>query len=286
MTNKERTEMTMQIAQHAVANPRIKVIPVEKGIGHYYQGFWTKTGEEIGTFKSVTGVLDIIGGGKTFGLMHWAKTEALKRYAELLTMRVETAKLSPLDPEWMKWAHEEAHKEPKKILREAADLGTRVHLAIDAYITNTLPETMDEDVKIPFNNFMQFVFEHDIKFICGDLAIMSAKYKVGGRMDALAMVDGILTLLDWKTANGIRDDVALQIGGYNKGMKETLGIGAKRGITVRFGKENAKEFETKEVNLAKAESAFLHAVRLSKTFSPKLIWRKDGEKQKDNNKSE
>ena len=74
MTNKK---WTVEEVREILKNPKITVVPVDKRGGHYYQGFKGKTKKMMGEFKSVTAKLDIIGGGKTHGLMWWAKRQAL-----------------------------------------------------------------------------------------------------------------------------------------------------------------------------------------------------------------
>jgi hypothetical protein len=269
-------------------NPKITVVPIDKRGGHYYQGFKAKTKKLIGEFKSVTGELDIIGGGQTHGLMWWAKRLALSELLRLLAraereqgytlheftdeMAEAATKKQNIALQWVQVLFDKAIRKDREALKEAATIGTRVHLLIDAYITNTMPEKIDDDIVPAWNNFTRFLFEHDIQFVCGDLPVFSAKHKFGGRLDALALIDGQLVLLDWKTANDIRDDVAPQIGGYNKALLETYGLRAERGITVRFHKTNASEFETRECNMENAEKAFLCAHNLNSIFKKELLW--------------
>lgn len=285
--------ITKELVLQKLANPLIKVEPFDgpRG-GHWYRAFCTKTGEELAKYASVTGQLDIIGGGKTHGLMWWAKRLACAELLKLLAEehRVKGRDLRDFTPEmsqlladkkdtplsWVNLCFTMAMRRDRDEIKKAAKEGTKVHLLIDAHIKGQVPDTTDIDdvTRTGFNNFMKFVFEHEVDFVCGDLPVMSLKYKYGGRLDALAFVDGVLTLLDWKTGNSIRDDAALQTGGgYNLALLETIGIKAKRCIVCRFDKTATDYFEYKEVNMKGAEKAWLHAHKLHNAFRPALLWR-------------
>lgn len=288
---------TVEEVREILKNPKITVVPVDKRGGHYYQGFKGKTKKMMGEFKSVTAKLDIIGGGKTHGLMWWAKRQALSEMLRLLAevtrkfgytlheftdeMALAAIEKKPIPIPWVQDIFDKAIRKDRQTLKEAADIGTRVHLLIDAYITNTMPERIDEDIVPAWNNFTGFLMDHDVKFVCGDLPVFSKKHGFGGRLDALALIDGELVLLDWKTANDIRDDVAPQIGGYNKALLETYGIRATRGITVRFHKTDPREFETRECNMLNAEKAFMCVLNLDNIFKKEVLWLGYEDKDKD-----
>lgn len=269
--------ITVKQVKESIAHPLIKVEPFDgpKG-GHWYRAFSTITGEEIAAFPSVTGQLDIIGGGKTHGLMWWAKDQALAKIKELIV----TGDMNVLlNEEVLNRYIKIARFADKDTLKKAGNVGTRVHLAIDGWIMGAPPEVMDEDVKTAYNSFMDFVFKENIEFVQGDTPAISLKYKYGGRLDAIAVIKGELILLDWKTGNAIRDDAACQAAAYNLAMGETLGIKAKRAIVCRFDKETEGFFEHREVDLRGAEKAWLHAHKLHNAFKSPLLWRNNGKNE-------
>ena len=287
---------TVDQIKEKIAHPLLKIEPFDgpRG-GHWYRALSKVVGEYIAAYPSVTGQLDIIGGGKTHGLMWWAKRLALAELLKLLEEehRIKGHTLEEFTPDmvnmilekkdipvlWIDQCFKMAIKKDKEKLKEAGNVGTRVHLAIDGWIMGAPPEVMDEDVKIAYNSFMDFVFKEDIKFVQGDTPVMSLKYKYGGRLDAIAVIKGELVLLDWKTGNAIRDDAACQTAAYNMAMEETLGIKAKRAIVCRFDKETEGFFEHREVDLRGAEKAWLHAHKLHNAFKEKLLWRDNGKNE-------
>lgn len=293
----EENKAVIEKVKAAIANPRIKVMQTQETRGHWYEAFNTKTGEPIGTYPSVTAALDIIGGGKTHGLMNWAKNESLKRMKEvLLENKIITTELTEA---YLDNIIILAKRKPKEILRQAADWGTKAHNRIDAYINGIEPDVLTEfeaEVEIAYKNFMDMVFEEDLDFICGDIPVLSPPRTVqgiklpgfGGRIDALAARRGKLVLVDFKTSNAIRDDAALQVGGgYNQALFKTLGVRASEAMVCRFDKTDPNQFETKMVNLKNAEKAWIHALLLNASFKPKLLWRKqhDTQDRKNTNKT-
>lgn len=284
--------ITVEQVKQKIANPLIKVEPFEgPRKGHWYRAFSTKTGEEIAAFPSVTGQLQIIGGGKTYGLMYWAKkltaTELLKLLAE--EARVKGRHLDAFTPQmvdllrdkkdcglpWVDLCYKMALQKDREELKKAGSDGSKVHMMIDAHIAGVAPDITDitDVARTGFNNFMKFVFERELEFVAGDTPVISLKYKYGGRLDALAVEHGELVLLDWKTGNAIRDDAACQGVAYNIAALETLGIKAKKVIVCRFDKTAPGYFEYREVNLKGAEKAWLHAHKLHNAFRPPLLWR-------------
>lgn len=220
------------------------------------------------TFISVTKILNIIGGGKTNALMIWARREALKlAKAEILGYMDTGEQLNHIALDEL---IQRADRQPDKIKDDAADLGTRVHNAIDAFIMGKVP-TLDPEAQKGFDNFMTWLQGEELEFICGDINVVSLIIGYGGRPDAIARrKNGRLVLLDWKTSNALRDEYPLQVAAYAQGVKETYGLDIDEAIVVRFGKDKADDFEPKEVNLPAAMAAFKNAFDLNNSMSKEL----------------
>ena len=221
------------------------------------------------TYPSVTKILGIIGGGKTNALMIWARREALKlAKAEILGYMDAGKALTHVALDEL---IQRADRQPDKVKTDAADLGTRVHNAIDAYIMGTAP-VLDPDAQKGFNNFMSWIKEQDLELIAGDTTVASVVYGYGGRLDAIARKkSGHLELLDWKTSNALRDEYPLQVAAYAQAFKETYGLPINGATVVRFGKDKADDFEAKAINLPESFEAFKHALGLSGGMS-KALW--------------
>jgi len=217
----------------------------------------------------VTGILDIVGSkDKVNRLMGWAKKNCLLKVAEHI--RAYSGKSLIVDEIWIEAVRKSAWKRDKEMLKEAGDLGTRVHNAIDAFIKGEEP-LLDTDTKQGYNNFQSWLKESGIKLIQGDTYIASLKMGYGGAMDALGEKDGKLVLLDWKTSNYLNDNYALQAAAYTMAFEETFEQDIDKAFVVRFGKDTAGDIEHKEVNLLNTTKAFKCALDL-KEMMEKSIW--------------
>jgi len=221
------------------------------------------------TLPGVTGVLDVVGSkDKVNRLMGWAKKQALLKVAEHI--RAFAGKSLTVDEAWIEAVRKSAWKRDKEMLKEAGDIGTRVHAAIDAFIMGQEP-ILDDDTRQGYYNFQHWLLESKIKLIKGDTFVASIKMGYGGALDAIGEKNGRLTLLDFKTSNYIQDAYSLQTGGYVMAFEETYSQDIDKAIVIRFGKEKAGDFEHREVNLLNATKAFMFALDLKKMMD-KPLW--------------
>lgn len=229
--------------------------------GHIY----TVNGEK---YPSVTGILGIIGGGKTNALMVWSRRTALQLAQEEIYKAIDNN--VSLTRESIADLINRADRQPDKVKDAAADLGTRVHEAIDAYILGQTPK-LDGESAIGFQNFLDFLDHEKITMIAGDTPVASVKSKFGGRLDAIGCDEaGNLILLDWKTSNALRDEYPLQVGGYCLALEEQYGVKVHSAKVIRFDKTDPNVFEVGRVNLENAKDGFLQAVALTKTMKSAL----------------
>lgn len=232
--------------------------------GHLYRAKRLDGTVLADALPSVTRKLDIIGGDKTEALMGWAVKESLRHVSDFLTQHaVEGCYITP---GLIEEAVKVGRKRPEKIKDAAGELGTRIHACIDEWILTGKTRTLTVDEATAFKNFRGFVDKARLKFICGDLAVASVKYRYGGRLDALAMMGNKLVLLDWKTSNAIRDDYALQVAGYRLALKETYGLNVDRALVVRFDKVDPEVLDYREVALGQATKTWKALVAFESEF--------------------
>lgn len=252
---------------------------------HKYKIIFTDDRPAIEKLKSVTGQLNIIGGEKTGILMNWAKKQVVLRAEQLIHDALKNPDI-PLTAEMVSEMLQTAKKEPKKIFEEAGDLGDVVHKYIDGWIKCYLikkefhfenyvstDNKFFEKGKIGYNSFLEWMKQHKMIPICGDLAVGSVKYKYAGRLDAIFTDGKYLYLLDWKTANYMSDEFAGQVGGYNQGLLETYGFKCTRGIVARFDKNDENVFETHVVNMEAAHQLWMDVLKLNKSYKHEKVWR-------------
>lgn len=140
----------------------------------------------------VSGVTTILSGiklGGIDGLLHWANAEGL------------------------------AGRNHRETRDAAADAGTCAHEMVDCSIHGKefpthkyTPETIKR-AQGAFSAYEKWAKQTKLKALHTEVPLVSERYRYGGTMDAL-LVDGQLSLGDWKTSNGVYVDMLLQLAGY------------------------------------------------------------------------
>jgi len=216
----------------------------------------------------VTGILDTVGSrDKTNKLMGWCKKQALLKVADHL--RPLIGKEAHIDEAFIEAVRKSAWKRDKEVLKQAGDIGTRIHAAIDAYIAGSAP-ILDKDTEPGYNNFLEWLKNCGITLIKGDTYVASLAVGYGGAFDALGEHGGRLVLLDWKSSNYLKDENALQTAAYCNAFKETYGQEIDEAYVVRFGKETPGDIEEREVNISKSWDGFVAALNLKNAMRANL----------------
>lgn len=163
---------------------------------------------------------------------------------------------------------EEASKQHSIKKQQAANTGTQVHDWVEQFIK---AKTKKDWPKIPddpqvYNGvsaFLKWVDEHNVEFKSSEKHIYSKKYKYAGIMDAEAIINNKLCVIDFKTSKGIYPEMRFQVAGYQAASEEERGkkySGNK--WLARFDKETG-EFEAHEFNDQEKDfKAFLAALEL------------------------
>lgn len=149
--------------------------------------------------ERVPGVTTIIGRFKDSGaLMHWAFKQGQSGMKSLYEKRDEAADAGTLAHDMV---FQRLNKEPVTIPDGTApDIAKQAQQAFDAYLSW---ESMTK-----------------LKIIEQEMPLVSAKYRFGGTPDAIGKVNGKLSLVDWKTSNGVYQDYLLQLAAYDLLLEE------------------------------------------------------------------
>ena len=234
---------------------KYKVLMVPRQSKHWYT---CNGGKQV---RSVTGILDIIGGDKAKSITRWSIQQVIQVIKDEIDQITEQTFLR-------------AFREPKRKLDEAGDWGDKVHKQVNNYALG-LPVVLDDESRIGFNNVIACIKKYNLKIIMADTPIFSVLHQFGGSFDLLLEEeDGSKTLADAKTCNGIRDSSALQLGGYWMAFFETFGVWLDKGAILWVSKTEVGVFKLRYVNLPNAFMSFKSALDLSRNFLPKLLWRK------------
>lgn len=109
--------------------------------------------------------------------------------------------------EWLKAAAE-------RELHNAADIGTRVHEAIEQLIAD--PNYQYDDELLPYlHGFWEFEKRFEPEWIHVEKSIFSMTHLYAGSLDAICKINNKKVILDFKTTrSGISSKVALQLAAY------------------------------------------------------------------------
>lgn len=150
---------------------------------------------------------------------------------------------------------------------EAASIGKQVHEWIEHYTageTDLVLPAEGTSVRGGVDAFNKWLSQHHVEFIERERRCYSRRHRYSGTLDAVARVDGRLTLLDYKTSNGIYAEYILQAASYCIAYEEETGARLEKAIILKLGKEDG-EFTTHEFDtrvLRRARGAFLSALNL------------------------
>ena len=210
-------------------------------------------GEEKLDFPSVT---EIIGACVNKpALVFWAKNEALKRAREVLGQLIGSSNV--ITANMVDNLIEECKQRPEILRKAAADIGTRVHEAIDKLLNGEIPEITD-DIRPAVTAAKMWIADTDMKVICREYSMLSKKLGVTGTLDLVGEDKDGLFVADYKTTAskktvsidddhaGTYPENAYQLGAYANLYEETTGNKINRGFIFWLNK-NEPEFLVREV---------------------------------------
>lgn len=134
--------------------------------------------------------------------------------------------------------------------KEAQDIGTDTHEELENYIRAKIK---NEEYSVKSNNpFISSALSLFIektkywKWIASELFVGRDDIEVAGRLDALARINGVTTLIDFKVANRISPNYLIQTAGYVSCL-EWMGMGVQERMIIRIPKtENLKIWDSKK----------------------------------------
>jgi len=190
------------------------------------------------SYPRVTSILHE--GFKDGDIEGWAIKEAFKRYKKLVDAGA---------------THDEAFSEArgasKEIMQDAGRRGTAVHHLIEGRAKEhlVLQEGDLASVEPMYESFLLWTKDRDFKPLANEVPVWSDKHGYKGTLDCIGIVDGMVTLLDWKTSNSIRLDYRLQLAAYWYAYKESRPDPHPIRMIriVRFGGRSDKETQVKDL---------------------------------------
>ena len=154
-------------------------------------------------YPSVTAVL--AGGVPKPFLPAWAAKAA----AEYAVAHLDRLRLLPPGQ-----AVREVKQAPWAARDAAAGLGDAVHAAVAAHATGRPRPALPPEAAPFLAAFDQFVVDHQPAWLASEQTVVSRRYGYAGTLDAIAVLDNRVTLLDVKTGRGVYPEVCLQLAAY------------------------------------------------------------------------
>jgi hypothetical protein len=116
---------------------------------------------------------------------------------------------------------------------ELALIGTLSHYRVECYLTNQKPdfaqfnatqEQIDKSEECANKFFEWENCQAEFVPIASELQLVSEKHQFGGTCDCIAVLNGKLTLIDFKTCNAIYDEARQQVAAYKEQINENFGV--------------------------------------------------------------
>ncbi len=196
---------------------------------------YKKVGEKtyLISVTSVTGLVD-----KSRPLIKWALGLASDFLKNLLSKGVIIA-LANI---------EEAIDQHNIKREEAASIGDQVHDWVSEHIKavlagNSKPKLPDgKEVLNGVTAFLKWEEANKVKYNDEDKMVYSRKHDFVGKLDCNATVNGLLSMVDFKTGKGIYAEQYFQVAGYRNAYEEEYGCKFEQSLILHFGKDTG-EFE-------------------------------------------
>ncbi len=173
-----------------------------------------------------------------------------------------TAALSAINrPGLNKWLGNVGTAEAERIVSEAQDIGTETHKFIQRIISGGSVSKPEWDILAPeiqsaLQAWMSFKENLKPKIKATELQLVSKKYGYAGKTDAVALVNGELEILDWKTAGQLWEEVELQMAAYAMAFFEMTGEKPVRCRAIRLDKTVKYWTKSDQVVLTNIDDAF------------------------------
>lgn len=163
---------------------------------------------------------------------------------------------------------------------QSAGFGTQAHSLIEDMINTGMDDVPCsaelEPTRKAFISWKNGLKATGSKVLKTEVEVWSDEYGYAGTMDAILETvrpsgERILTALDWKTSNAMRNEYALQVAAYAKAYEERTGQKVARALIVRFGKRS-ETFEAKQViDLERSFDAFCSALHLFHSMNKPML---------------
>jgi hypothetical protein len=144
-------------------------------------------------------------------------------------------------PVWKATRAQAASARDRK-LDEAADLGNLVHFWLESYIKhklglNDMPaEPTNPITARSIKRFKQWEKANDVDWVLSEQRVYSKEYHYTGTLDAVAVINRILTVVDFKTSKRVYDEHRFQTAAYAIALEEEFDDKIEQRMVIRLSK--------------------------------------------------
>lgn len=143
----------------------------------------------------------------------------------------------------------------KAIRDDAASVGTLAHYLIMCHLKNIEPDTSEysaQDIQRAENcliKYWDWEKGQNIEPILVETTLISERYRFGGTIDLFANIDGVMTLIDFKTGKAIYPEYFYQLSAYRQLLYEADQPLFNLDMRIlRIGRDETEGFEERMVN--------------------------------------
>lgn len=157
-------------------------------------------------------------------------------------------------PHLVRWANKLGLEgiDSSKYTDEAAAVGTLAHALVQAHLQGeTLDTTMFSPTQVDLAenavlSYLEWEKRHKIEPLICEVPMVSEKLRYGGTVDCYCRLDGVPTLIDFKTGKAIYDEYFVQVSGYKNLLLEH-GYPVERVQILRIGRDETEGFEERAI---------------------------------------
>ena len=157
-------------------------------------------------------------------------------------------------PHLVRWANKLGLEgiDSSKYTDEAAAVGTLAHALVQAHLQGeTLDTTMFSPTQVDMAenavlSYLEWEKRHKIEPLICEVPMVSEKLRYGGTVDCYCRLDGVPTLIDFKTGKAIYDEYFVQVSGYKNLLLEH-GCPVERVQILRIGRDETEGFEERAI---------------------------------------
>lgn len=157
-------------------------------------------------------------------------------------------------PQLVRWANKLGLEgiDSSKYTDEAAAVGTLAHAMVQCHLTGEhLPTEQFSPIQVELAenavlSYLEWEKRHTIEPLLCEKPLVSDKMRFGGTIDCYCNLDGVPTLLDFKTGKAIYDEYFVQVAGY-KSLLEEAGYPVERVQILRIGRDETEGFEERAI---------------------------------------